>query len=127
MTNATLLLKLAQPKVNCKAWFPLSQFRPRQRPILSQDKAISAKDDCSITESLCFLSRCRGVCCKWKPGLNKVKISVNMIDTTSETSNSLKDFLHHILHLLLSFQTIPEGFSKNCVKKSRSENLSRFQ
>ena len=30
-----------------KAFFPLSQLRPRQRPILSQKKAISMKDDCS--------------------------------------------------------------------------------
>ena len=30
-----------------KAWFPLSQLRPRQRPISSQNKAISMKDDCS--------------------------------------------------------------------------------
>ena len=28
-----------------KAWFPLSQLRPRQRPISSQNKAICAKDD----------------------------------------------------------------------------------
>ena len=27
----------------------LSQFRPRQRPILSQNKAICGKDDCSST------------------------------------------------------------------------------
>ena len=33
-----------------KAWFPHSQFRPRQRPILSQNKAISGKDDCSTLE-----------------------------------------------------------------------------
>ena len=32
---------------HAKAWFPLSQLRPRQRPILSQNKAISVKDDCS--------------------------------------------------------------------------------
>ena len=30
-----------------KAWFPLSQLRPRQRPISSKNKAISVKDDCS--------------------------------------------------------------------------------
>ena len=30
-----------------KAWFPLSKLRPRQRPISSQNKAISVKDDCS--------------------------------------------------------------------------------
>ena len=30
-----------------KAWFPLSQLRPQQRPISSQNKAISVKDDCS--------------------------------------------------------------------------------
>ena len=30
-----------------KAWFPLSQLRPRQRPISRQNKAISVKDDCS--------------------------------------------------------------------------------
>ena len=30
-----------------KAWFPLSQLRPRQRPFSSQNKAISVKDDCS--------------------------------------------------------------------------------
>ena len=30
-----------------KAWFPLSQLRPRQRPISSKKKAISMKDDCS--------------------------------------------------------------------------------
>ena len=29
-----------------KAWFPLSQLRPRQRPISSQNKVISVKDDC---------------------------------------------------------------------------------
>ena len=33
-----------------KAWFPYSQFRPQQWPILSQNKAISGKDDCSILE-----------------------------------------------------------------------------
>ena len=27
----------------------ISQFQPRQRPILSQNKAISGKDDCSTT------------------------------------------------------------------------------
>ena len=30
-----------------KAWFPLSQLRPRQRPILSENKPISVKDDSS--------------------------------------------------------------------------------
>ena len=30
-----------------KAWFPLSQLRPRQRPISSENKAISVKADCS--------------------------------------------------------------------------------
>ena len=30
-------------------WFRLNQFRPRQRPILSQNKVISGKDDCSTT------------------------------------------------------------------------------
>ena len=30
-----------------KAWFPLSQLRPRQRPVSSQNKVISLKDDCS--------------------------------------------------------------------------------
>ena len=30
-----------------KAWFALSQLRPRQRPISSQNKAISVKDNCS--------------------------------------------------------------------------------
>ena len=30
-----------------EAWFPLSQLRPRQRPISSQNKATSVKDDCS--------------------------------------------------------------------------------
>ena len=29
-----------------KAWFPLSQLRPRQRPISSQNEAISVNDDC---------------------------------------------------------------------------------
>ena len=29
-----------------KAWFPLSQLRPQQRPISSQNKAISVKDGC---------------------------------------------------------------------------------
>ena len=33
--------------VDDKAWFPLSQLRPRQRPISSQNKAISVKDHCS--------------------------------------------------------------------------------
>ena len=33
--------------IESKAWFPLSQLRPRQRPISSQNKAISVKDDCS--------------------------------------------------------------------------------
>ena len=33
--------------VAIKAWFPLSQLQPRQRPISSQNKAISVKDDCS--------------------------------------------------------------------------------
>ena len=32
-----------------KVWFPLSQFLPRQQPILSQNKAISGKNDCSTT------------------------------------------------------------------------------
>ena len=30
-----------------KDGFPLSQLRPRQQPILSQNKAISVKNDCS--------------------------------------------------------------------------------
>ena len=42
-----------------KAWLPLSQLRPRQRPISSQNKAISVKDDCSIA---LFLCRGRGIC-----------------------------------------------------------------
>ena len=44
-----------------KAWFPLSQLRPRQRPISSQNKAISVKDDCSTVIIALFL--CRGICC----------------------------------------------------------------
>ena len=36
-----------KPTVVYKAWFPSSQLRQRQRPILSQNKAISLKDDCS--------------------------------------------------------------------------------
>ena len=32
---------------NLKAWFPLTQLRPRQRPISSKNKAIIVKDDCS--------------------------------------------------------------------------------
>ena len=39
-------------------WFyrkqAFSQLRPRQRPISSQNKATSLKDDCSTTKSLCF-------------------------------------------------------------------------
>ena len=40
----------------------LSQLRPRQRPISSQNKAISVKDDCSTMIAL-FLCRGRGICC----------------------------------------------------------------
>ena len=32
-----------------KAWFPLRQLRPRQRPISSRNKAINVKDDCSTS------------------------------------------------------------------------------
>ena len=39
--------KETQLEVHIKAWFPLSQLRPRQRPISSQNKATSVKDDCS--------------------------------------------------------------------------------
>ena len=35
------------PFSHAEAWFPLSQLRPRQRPISSQNKAFSVKDDCS--------------------------------------------------------------------------------
>ena len=39
------------PFVFRSVWcFRYDQFRPRQRPILSQNKAISGKDDCSILE-----------------------------------------------------------------------------
>ena len=34
-------------KQTIKAWFPLSQLRPRQGPFSSQNKAICVKDDCS--------------------------------------------------------------------------------
>ena len=43
------------------AWFPLSQLRPRQQPISSQNKAISLKDDC-LTFNRFFLCRGRGIC-----------------------------------------------------------------
>ena len=36
-------------------WFPLSQLRPRQRPVLSQNKAISMKNDCSWQPYNCFV------------------------------------------------------------------------
>ena len=45
-------------------WFPLSQLRPRQRPILSQNKAISVKDEgwpLNLIIAL-FLCRGRGIC-----------------------------------------------------------------
>ena len=42
---SSLLKELGQP--DHKAWFPLSQLRPRQRPISSQNKAINVKHDCS--------------------------------------------------------------------------------
>ena len=32
-----------------KAWFPISQLRPRQQPILCQNKAVTGMDDCSTT------------------------------------------------------------------------------
>ena len=35
--------------VSVKPGFHKSQFRPRQRPILSQNKSIGGKDDCSTT------------------------------------------------------------------------------
>ena len=36
----------------CQAWLPLSQFRPRQQLIWSQNKAISGKDYCLTTLSV---------------------------------------------------------------------------
>ena len=38
------------------AWFPLSQLRPRQRPISSQNKAIGVKDDYSTFNRFVFVS-----------------------------------------------------------------------
>ena len=42
----------------------LSQLRPRQRPISSQNKATSVKDDCSNLSFIIalFLRRGRGIC-----------------------------------------------------------------
>ena len=54
MLSQILLLKLL--KFHYKVWFPLSQLRPRQRPIQSENKAISVKDDCSIFNRFVFVS-----------------------------------------------------------------------
>ena len=57
----------------------LSQFRPRQRPILSQNKASSGKGDLLNDIIALFLCRGRGVCCKWKPGLIVLKCGLNAL------------------------------------------------
>ena len=60
-----------------KAWFPLSQLRPRERPILSQNKAVSGKDDCSTTKSLCFCVVVVGFVVNGNQALDLILIMVN--------------------------------------------------
>ena len=52
--NQPISLVYKMMHVSPLAWFPLSQLRPRQRPISSQNKAIRVKNDCSTLKSLCF-------------------------------------------------------------------------
>ena len=54
-----------------KDWFPLSQLRPRQRPISSQNKAIGVGDDMVNLVIALFLCGGRGISHVMETRLNK--------------------------------------------------------